>query len=241
MKKIYTGIVLGIFLLLSGPSYGETIVFATGEWPPFIGETLDDYGLHSRILKKVFVKMGHEVKFEFMPWKRVYELTKKGDYIATYTWSKTPEREGEMFYPANELSLSKEVGFYKKSKFPNGLAVSSLDDIKTQNLKVVGIASYWYEKALKEMGIKVHIVSTGELAWKMLNGGRADILIENIDVGKAESQTALGAGKDAGFGMTEPVKTQQMYLIFSRVHPRSKEIMAEYDETVSKMKAAGEL
>ncbi len=185
--------------------------------------------------------MGHEIEFEFMPWKRVYELTKKGDYSATYTWSTTPETQEEMLYPTNELSMPKEVCFFKKSKFPEGLSVSSLEDIKTQNLKVVGIASYWYEKALKDMGIKIHVVSTGELAWKMLNGGRADILLENIDVGNAESQTALGAGKNVEFGMTAPVKSQPMYLIFSRVHPKSKEIMTQYDETVSKMKAAGEL
>ncbi len=241
MKKNYCILVLGLALLFSGPSFGETIVFATGEWPPFIGETLSDYGLHSQVLKKVFTKMGHEIELEFMPWKRVYELTKKGDYIATYTWSKTPERQEEMYYPTNELFLSKEVGFYKKSKFPNGLTVSSLDDIKSQNLKVVGISSYWYEKALKDMGIKIHVVSTGELAWKMLNGGRADIMIENVDVGKAESQAALGKGKNAEFGMTDPLKSQKMFLIFSRVHPKSKAIMTQYDETVSKMKAAGEL
>ncbi len=75
----------------------------------------------------------------------------------------------------------------------------------------------------------------------MLNAGRIDLMIENIDVGKAEVQTALGQGKDAEFGITAPLKTQTMYLIFSRVHPNSKEIMAQYDEVVSKLKAAGEL
>ncbi|MEH0022838.1 MAG: transporter substrate-binding domain-containing protein [Desulfobacter sp.] len=241
MKKMMSILVLGVSLFLSGPSFGETLVFATGEWSPFIGEALPDYGLHSKILKDVFKEAGHEVEFEFMPWKRVYELTKKGDYIASFTWSKTQERQDQMLYPQNELSLSKEVGFYKKSKFPGGLSVSSLEDIKAQGLKVVGIASYWYEKPLKKMGIKVHIVSTGELAWKMLNGGRADIMIENIDVGKAESQSVLGAGKDAEFAMTDPLKTQQMYLIFSRIHPKSRDIMEQYDAAVSKLKAAGKL
>ena len=241
MKRKILALIIGMMLLGGAPSFGETITLATGEWPPFIGETLTDYGLHSRIIKKVFAEMGHEVKFDFMPWKRVYELTKKGSYVATFTWSKTPDRESEMFYPANELSLSKEVGFYKKSKFPNGLTVKSLDDIKAQNLKAVGISSYWYEKAYKEKGIQVHLVSTSELAWKMLNGGRADILVENEDVGRAETLSILGPGKDKEFGMTDPVKTQQMYLIFSRVHPRSKELIEQYDAAVTKLKAAGEI
>ena len=241
MKKMVIMLALSLGLFTSAPAMGETVVFATGEWAPFIGETLPEYGLHPQIITKVFTKMGYDVKFDFMPWKRVYQLTKKGDYIATFTWSKTPERAEEMFFPKNELSLSKEVAFYKKSKFPDGLTLSGLGDIKTKNLKVVGIASYWYEKALKDLGIKVHIVSTGDLAWKMLNGGRADIMIENYDVGNAESQAYLGQGKNAEFGITEPLKTQQMYLVFSRVHPKAKEVMAKYDETVAAMKAAGEL
>lgn len=241
MKKLMCMMAIGICLLTSTPATGETIVLATGEWAPFIGETLPDYGLHSKIITRVFTQMGYEVKLDFMPWKRGYQLTKKGDYIATYTWSKTPDRAEEMFYPENELSLSKEVGFYKKSKFPGGLKISGLEDIKARSLKVVGIASYWYEKPLKDLGIKVHIVSTGDLAWKMLNGGRADILIENMDVGIAESQGYLGKGKNAEFGTTAPLKTQQMYVVFSRVHPKAKAVMATYDKTVAAMKAAGEL
>ncbi len=241
MKKKILLCVIGIFLMGAGPSMGETITLATGEWAPFIGETLTDYGLHTKIIKQVFTEMGYEVKLEFMPWKRVYELTKKGVYPASFTWSKTPDRMDEMLYPENELSLSKEVGFYKASQFPNGLVVNSIDDIKAQDLKVVGIASYWYEKVLKEKGIKIHIVSTSELAWKMLNGGRADLMIENSDVGKAESQTILGAGKDKDFKMTAPLKSQQMYLIFSRVHPKSKTLVKEYDAAVSTLKASGAL
>lgn len=240
MKKIAAMVVIALSLFMAGPVSGETIVLATGEWAPFIGETLDDYGLHSQILKKVFSEMGHELQLDFMPWKRVYQLTKKGEYVATYTWSKTPERAEEMFYPKNELSISKEVGFYKKSRFPDGLKITSFEDIKAQDLKVVGIASYWYEKIFKDQGIRSHIVSTSELAWKMLNGGRVDLMIENIDVGKAEAQTALGVGKDVEFAMTDPLKTQTMYLIFSRVHPKSKELMTQYDAAVDKLKAAGE-
>ena len=232
MKKIIFIFVLGLTLLASGPSFGDTIVFAIGEWPPFIGKNLPDYGLHTKIVKKVFAEMGHTAKFEFMPWKRAYEMTKKGNYIATYSWTKTPERQNEVFFPKNELAFSKEVGFYKKSNFPNGLTIKTIEDIKSQNLKVVGIASYWYEKVFKKMGIKIHIVSTADLAWKMLNYGRADILIENSDVGKIELQETLGQGKNAEFGMTDSIRTGEMFILFSRAHSKSKEIISQYDETV---------
>jgi len=241
MKKNIFIFVLGLFLMAPGSSFGDTIVFAIGEWPPFIGETLPDYGFHTKIVKKVFTEMGHEIEFEFLPWKRAYEMTKKGRYLATFSWNKTPERQEEMFYPENELALSKEVGFYKKSRFPNGLTIKTIEDIKNQNLKVVGIASYWYEKAFKDMGINLHIVSTAGSAWKMLNANRVDLMIENSDVGKAESQAALGQGKDAEFGVTSPLRTGEMFILFSRVHPKGKEIMNQYDATVSKLKAAGKL
>lgn len=241
MKRLMTLFVIGLLLAAGSPAAAETITVATGEWPPFSGEKLEGYGLHSKIIDTIFKEMGHEVRFRFMPWKRVYELTKKGDYVATFTWSKIPERQKEMLYPENELALSKEVGFYKKSRFPNGLDIKTLDDIKAQKLRVVGITSYWYEKPLREKGIKANLVSTSDLAWKMLNGDRADLLIENSDVGRAESQVILGAGKDRMFTTTSPLKTQQMYLIFSKHHPRGPELLRAYDESVARLKAAGRL
>ncbi|MCG8618668.1 MAG: transporter substrate-binding domain-containing protein [Desulfobacterales bacterium] len=241
MKKLIALFVFGFFFIPTLTATAGTVTIATGEWPPFSGKNLDGYGLHSKIIDKVFKEMGHEVQFKFMPWKRVYELTKKGDYIATFTWSKIPERQKEVLYPENELAVSKEVGFYKKSKFPNGLDIKNLDDIKAKNLRVVGITSYWYEKPLKEKGIKANLVSTADLAWKMLNGDRADILIENSDVGKAESLVILGADSDGKFATSSPLKTQQMYLIFSKHHPDSAEMIKSYDAAVTQLKASGSL
>ena len=241
MKKMYCLVAICISLLFSGPAFSETVRLATGEWQPFTGKELPDYGLHAKKIKTIFTEMGYDVEFVFMPWKRAYEMTRKGDFVASFTWSKTQDRAGEVNYPENLLSLSKEVGFYKKSRFPNGLDIKSLADIKAQDLRVVGISSYWYEAPLKDYKIKNNIVSSSELAWKIVNGDRADLMIENIDVGKSESQAILGAGKDAEFGVTAPLKTQQMYLIFSKSHPKSQELMKKYDAAVSKLKAEGKL
>lgn len=241
MKKLCVILTLCLSLFFSTQSMGETVVLATGEWAPFIGSALPDKGLHTKVLDKIFTKMGYEIQPEFMTWKRAYELTKTGKYVATYTWSKTPERETEIFYPKNELSISKEVAFYKKSRFPEGLTINNLDDIKKQNLKVVGIASYWYEKELKSKGIEIHLVPKAELAWKVLDKGRADLMIENVDVGSEEMKTALGDEKASDYATTSPLKTQTMYLLFSKNHPDSEKIMNEYDEAVSKLKASGEL
>lgn len=240
-KTICTMCMLGMFLFASTSVLAETITLATGEWPPFMGKDIDGHGLHSKMLKTVFAEMGHEVDIKFMPWKRVYELTKKGDYVAAFSWLKTPARQKEMLFPENELALSREVGFYKKSKFPNGLAIKSIDDIKKQNLKVVGISAYWYEEPIKAKGIKANFVSNADLAWKMMAGGRGDLMIANANVGTMESQSFLGQGKDKEFGMTAPIKIQPLYVIFSKNHPRGKELIQAYDAAISRLKAAGAL
>lgn len=241
MKKVLLVVLCSLTLFASSPAFAEKIVLATGEWPPFIGQNLPGKGLHSEIITKIATKMGYEVEFQFMNWKRAYELTKQGKYLASFTWSDTTDRRGEMLYPENELSLSKEVGFYKKSKYPNGLDVSSFDDIKAQGLKPVGVASYWYEKEYKDKGIKAHIVNDANLLWKLVDSGRADICVENVDVGNATIKSVLGEGKEAEFGITAPLKTQKMYLIFSKKHPKSEEIIKKYDAAVKQLKEAGEL
>lgn len=241
MNRTIVLLSLTVSIFFASMAGANTLVLATGEWAPFIGAKEPGNGLHSKIISKIAAKMGYEVQFDYMNWKRAYELTKKGDYIASFTWSDTPARRGEVLYPVNELALSKEVGFYKKSKFPEGLNVKSLEDIKSQGLEPVGIASYWYEKVYKEVGIKAHTVADANVAWKFLDKGRADILVENIDVGKAAINSLLGAGKDAEFGMTEPVKSQKMYLVFSKNHPDSEAVIKLYDKAVEELKAAGEL
>ncbi len=73
------------------------IYISSGEWPPFIGSDLPNYGFVGDIITRAFAEECYKVKFEFLPWARAYAETKRGKYDATAIWMHSAEREVDFF------------------------------------------------------------------------------------------------------------------------------------------------
>lgn len=206
----------------------DTVTIAAGEWAPYIGEALPHNGTHAKRVREVMKAAGYDVALEYMPWKRSYEMAKKGDYIATFSWSFTEDRGADFHYPNVAIEEHADVIFYSKTNHPNGLDVSSVDDIKTQGLKAVGLAGYWYEAAFQEAGVEMHVVHSAEGAWKLLQAGSADVMIENEVAGKAYMQNVLGADADA-IGQGGVLRQVAMHILFSKAHPDGAALRDAWD------------
>jgi polar amino acid transport system substrate-binding protein len=50
------------------PSSYKSIKLATGEWAPYTGQNLPEYGKTSAIVTHVLRNMGYQPEFQFMPW-----------------------------------------------------------------------------------------------------------------------------------------------------------------------------
>jgi len=233
-------IIFAGLISLNGRSYAEqTVVFSVGEWEPFIGETMENYGPTAEIMAMACKKAGYKAQFEFYPWKRSYVNVKKGRAVATFPWVWTEKRDIEVLYAETPVMVSKERFYYLKEKFPNGLSISKFEDLKPY--KMVGLLGYWYEEAAKKAGVDIHMVSKASFAWTMLSKGRADVFYENELVAKADMRTSFGDSASK-FGCTkEPFKTADMFCLFSRVYPDSMEIMKKIDQALKVMSASGEI
>lgn len=213
---------------VSVAAQAETVKIGVGEWAPYIGEGLPDQGLHTKRVVDVLKAAGYDVQLEFSPWKRTYEVAKRGETAATFSWSHSADREADFIYPKVPLEEQTDVIFYNKTKHPDGVTATSVEDIKAQGLKVVGLAGYWYEKALQDAGVDIHIVSSEDNAWKFLQAGRADIMIENEVVGSLSVENTLGA--DAGsIGKGAVLRTVPMFVLFSRAHPDGQKLADAWD------------
>ncbi|CUH54313.1 transporter substrate-binding domain-containing protein [Shimia sp. R11_0] len=201
-----------------GSAQAETITFAAGEWAPYIGAELPNNGLHSERVREVMKAAGYDIALEYMPWKRSFELTKKGDYVATFSWSRTDERLADFHYPEVAVDDQTDVIFYSKSKYPDGLNVASIDDIQAQGLSVIGYSGYWYEAEYNKRGMEMRTVTTPESAWKLLNSGRVDVLIENRVVGELSVQEVLGDAA-GDIAVAAEVRAAPVYVLFSKAHP----------------------
>jgi len=226
LSKVLSAVLVSLGLCTA--SQAETVKIGVGEWAPYIGEGLPDKGLHTKRVVDVLKAAGYDVDLEFSPWKRTLEVARRGDTVATFSWSHSADREADFIYPKVPLEEQTDVIFYSKKKHPDGVSAKSVEDIKAQGLKVVGLAGYWYEKELQDAGVDIHIVSSEDNAWKFLQAGRADIMIENEVVGSLSVENTLGA--DAGaIGKGAVLRTVPMYVLFSKAHPKGQALADAWD------------
>ncbi|WP_417846650.1 hypothetical protein [Thalassospira povalilytica] len=208
---------------------GYEVWVAVGEWPPMISETLPDFGKHAKRFQTIFNAMGFEVRFIFVPWQRAYEQTRQGIYVATFPWLRTVERRDAFHIPRYPIAQAHQKGFYKKSRFPEGIDINALRDVVGLGLRPVGIASYWYEQEFRRLGIEADIVNNPESAWRFLHADRADILFEEEAVGWHDLTGLLGEQVAARYATTNTITTNDMFILFSRKHPFGAELMQAYE------------
>ena len=95
----------------------DTATFAVGEWAPYIGEALPDKGPHAKRVSDVFSGAGYDVKFEFTPWKRASESTKRGDLPATFSGAKQMIGKRIFCFPRSLSKFSRLTSISAKTNF----------------------------------------------------------------------------------------------------------------------------
>lgn len=223
--------ILVLLMLLFCPSTlakAETFTFGIGDWPPFISETAPGFGPHAEKVARAFRKAGHEIRLEFLPWRRSFEMSRHGTIPATFSWAFTKERTRDFLYPALPIDQARDVYFYRKDRFPDGLSPLSFEDLSESGLTVVGVSDYWYDAPLAEAGVSLQRVATEEQAWSMLLHGRADLYIENDAVGKAHSRNFLGT-QAAEIANSRPIRIVPLYILFSKHNPDARRMMEIWD------------
>jgi len=205
------------------------VLFAVGEWPPMITENVPGFGIHTERVTEAFEAIGYRVRYVFVPWRRAYEQTIAGEYAGTFSWIWTDERAAEAFYPRYPIANAQQKGFYRKDRFPAGLDIDEIADLGPLGLRPVGVASYWYEVEFRRQGIPVDIVTTSEAAWRFLDAGRADIYIEEEEVGLMDMARVLGEDALTRYEMTDPVQSDKMFILFSRKNPQGAVLRDAFD------------
>ncbi|MBU1168107.1 MAG: transporter substrate-binding domain-containing protein [Proteobacteria bacterium] len=243
MKRSIQSIILVIFASgIIGVHYSwaeQAVVFAIGEWAPFVGEKMENAGPTAEIISLACKKTGLKPDYQYMPWSRAYLMVKNGTAVGTFPWSCNAERAAEIFCPETPIMVSKDYVYYLKDAFPNGIMATKLEDLKPY--KLVGILSYWYDKPAKEMGLDMHLVSNGESALKMIHAGRKDAYIENELVAPHEIKMVFPDDFNKFTHSSEPIRTSDMFVLFSRVHPDAPDVMKKIDKALKELTASGEI
>lgn len=217
-----------------------TVLIATGEYQPWVSESLKHKGFVSHVITEAFKKAGdYKVEFKFFPWKRAYESTKKGDYHATSFWFHSPDREKDFIY-SEPVMTEKTVFFHLKSN-----PLKEWHKLTDLSGKTIGATTgYTYTKEfwdLAESGkLNVQTASADDKNFKKLFAARIDL---------------FPMGTVAGFGLLaekfdkaavhlvefnpKPLVEAKGHLLFSRNNAQSEQLLNDFNKGVKQLQSEG--
>lgn len=105
---------------LSLTAHGEKLRIVTEPWAPYVYEEQGKaQGLDYETTAIVFQRLGIEVEWQFLPWKRCLAMLEQGQADGALDIFHSNERESSLLYPSEPLSDVEFVMFYANARpFP---------------------------------------------------------------------------------------------------------------------------
>ncbi|KIX14942.1 substrate-binding periplasmic protein [Dethiosulfatarculus sandiegensis] len=237
MKRAFA-LTVAVFLFLGClPALAKDIKLATGEWNPYTSAKMENYGYFTKVVSEVFAEMGHSPKYIFYPWMRCYNSVLIGKVWAAFPYSKTPQREGEVFF-SDQISFSVTKWFYyERTGETKNIRYDTLTDLKPYRLG--GVTGYFYEENLRKAGLKVDYSPKEINAVEKLMLGRVDFVPLNELVARHLIKTHFPAKAHNFKTLDKPYSKKALRLIVSKKFPEAKILLREFNSALKRCRARG--
>ena len=111
VRSILSAVVLAVLMPLA--AYAGPVLLASGEYPPYTGESLPHGGFVNHVVEEAFKTMGYEVRIRYYPWARAFALAREGTADAVVYIYMTEKRGREYWFSA-PVTTERLVAFSKK-------------------------------------------------------------------------------------------------------------------------------
>ena len=238
-KQIASVIVMTLLCFGAQTALAESIDLVSGnDYAPYAGNKLKDGGLTSALVKKAFTEMGDETTVTWMGWSRGYAEVKRGNFSATYPYTKTDARAAEMLFSDPIVSIKERV--YVKKGFLK-LDSDSMDVFagSTMCLAAGGEPHPKLVDLFRSGKLKRLAPSNVSGCIDLVNAGLADFfvleerLIKAALKGTGLPESAIVLAKMA------PLSETHLYLVAPKIDELSAELIAKFNHGLQKMRADG--
>lgn len=241
MPLVLLGTLLPTFTLAAErPVDGRTMRVAIGEWPPFVSEDLEHYGLAARIVTEAFAAVGNDVRYRFYPWKRAYLETRQGDQDATAIWTKTPDREGEVLFSDPVLTADKVFFHLEDTEFD----WSSIEDLEGYTVGATRGYGYGdaFDEAVKDGRIDVEYVDSDLQNFRKLIRGRIDLFPMTEAVGYSILNTRFEDDQIADVTRhPRPMQQAVFHLLFSKTVDGNEAMLERFNRGLAVLRENGRI
>lgn len=170
-----------LFTCLSVAARGEKLRIVTEPWAPYVYEENGQIlGLDYETTAIVFQRLGIEVEWQFLPWKRCLAMLEQGQADGVLDIFHSEERDSTLLYPSEPLSQVEFVMFYANERPHN---FSTLEDLR--GLTIGTSPGYLYSQDFSESPLFLREPAPSHAAnFGKLMRGRIDLLITDRRVGQ---------------------------------------------------------
>jgi polar amino acid transport system substrate-binding protein len=170
-----------VFACLSFAAQGEKLRIVTEPWAPYVYEDGGkNLGLDYETTAIVFKRLGIEVDWQFLPWKRCLSMLETGQADGALDIFHSAERDATLLYPSEPLSDVEFVMFYANDR-PHPF--TRLEELK--GLTIGTSPGYLYSPDFRDSTLFTREPApTHEANFGKLVRGRIDLLITDRRVGQ---------------------------------------------------------
>lgn len=232
MIALLTG---GLILFGPAPDGGaepRRVVVATGEWAPYTSAGMEGRGVVSRIIDRVFERMGIDYELVFYPWPRCYESVTHGRVWGAFPYARTPEREKAVRFSEPIMPSASSLFYYRRP--PSDFQFQTIADLEAY--RVGGVRGYYYEALFKAAGVAIDYVDTPKQGFEKLVLGRNDLFVANELVGWYLIQQSF-PDRRRNFGtLDRGLDHHGLHLIVGRSDPDSRTLLEAFNDALTAVK-----
>lgn len=227
MKRTFKIAVTIAFTLTCSELSAQELVTGN-DFAPYSDEKLPDGGFATDIVLNVVKNMGATMPVRFLPWKRGYEQTVSGAYLATFPYVKTTERENQALFSEPLYYSTVQVWHLKE----NPIIYSDHNSLIGKTF--CNPLGYFTTAAMRELitGKKINLQEPPnmEACLRFLALGRADFVIGPKPVIMAEGVKAGVADKLSA--SDTPYQENPNYLIVGKNNKEGAVFLEKFNESL---------
>ncbi len=218
-------------------SNAETFVLATGEYPPYVSSTDPKANMATEIVSAALQAVGHDLQLETMPWARCELEVLNNNYIGTFPFSKTPDREAQFMF-SETLYMGGGVFFFNKNRVPD---FKYTDDEALSKYKLGLVRGYNWNARFLRTNPTAKIHNNLKAALRQLKSGHIEILPEGEYVGWYTIKK-LYPQDYSDFGQCKVImNSTQSAIMISKGNPRGNRFLKVFNEGMAIIDTNGTL
>ncbi len=206
----------------------------TGEFSPYSGAALPDGGQSTRLVTTLLHEAGYdELKVDYLPWSRGYELARNGVASATYPYAWTRER-AKLFYYSAPIHIDHLSWFTYRGS-------DAVLDGKWQGLRVcipAGWSTSHADEVIARFSLRLTRPKSLAQCLQLLELKRVELMPMNDAVTADASMQVFG---DPNYLQPLPYFRQRdtFYLLVSRKMQNGRELIERFNDALAAARASG--